>query len=777
MGNLRPVCHYLQTSTSGPGAPRGNTLALTRSNKLGLHGPENLFAYVEPADGSGTAAYAAEIAAKAIREAYAKTGESSATGLLRRMVQSANSALWHWNSKQSPRDRRYAGLTCALVRGTKLYLIQIGAGQVFYCNHDQLVALPPRAISKRLKSLRNSTQPESLGLLPEIEVECQSLEVANGDLLLLGPSDLGILVRPSDVQRGLFGPKTADVIDFLRRRSSEYGVDLEGCLVIRLEGGERAADAFPGKVAASAVSSAAGLVSNVTGAVKRKPRKSITVEPEPAAEEKAPARPRRTSQTKDPAPNPASSQRRRAAATTSRSGPVEPSHTRLGGNTFEEVVGTVNGRQRSRRKARANDSALRTALMLIGVFMAGMAARLLPDTAYEWLMKSSRRADSGRWVVTAAAVTIAAVIVIVWSISYISDRRTNGEIQALSGKVDRILAAAAIVKSDDDLRLMLDAALKQIDEASDSAAKSPAIVARHDSVQAQLDKVNHVVRLGSVEPLLDVHSKINGPSRLDEVVVGSGVAYLLDSGAGSIYAYNLASHGFERIMGQDWVVDGQQVGMIQQVGWRTGGLFFLDANNDVYLFNPDEHSWHRFRLQRADDWGSTREVVSFDGNMYVMSAADNQVWKYESGNLGSAPEPWLAAGPDVDLGKVRRMAVDGRIYLLMADGNISKFKSGRLEEKMALDVHPELLSPVDMSTTPTGSCLYIVDSYNRRIVVMSKDGKQQWQLLPPDKSTLFDDIRSVYVDDALRTMWIASGSKLLQVALPAEIPAPPASAQ
>ncbi len=223
-------------------------------------------------------------------------------------------------------------------------------------------------------------------------------------------------------------------------------------------------------------------------------------------------------------------------------------------------------------------------------------------------------------------------------------------------------------------------------------------------------------------------------------------------------------------MAEGWVVDNHSVGMVQQIGWRDGGPFLLDGNNIVYLFDPPSHTWHRFGLQGADGWGTSRDIASLNGDLYVLSVADNEIYKYTSGALVDPPARWLAEGSRLDLSQARGLAVDGRSYVLLADGKVLKLKDGKLEQALEMQLYPDLVSPVEMVATTAGACLYMVDTYNRRILVMTKDGRQQWQLLTPEDSTLFDDIRGIYVDDRLRTIWIASGSRLLQSPLPPELP-------
>lgn len=789
MHNLKPICHRLRTG-SARHLPQPHSLALSRARRLGLEGTEHLFAYVEPQDESSGASYASELVTKVIQEAFASANDRGATGLVQRILRNANTVLWDWNSGNSPALRHFVGITCVLVRPDKIYVAQTLPGQMLLCHQRQLTALP--ATASLLTELRGGNSPagRSLGMASRLEVECHCFSIFAGDILMIGPSKLGMLVRPGDVERGLLGTGGPGAAEFLMRRASERKITLGDGLVIELASEDGIVESLPnglqapGRVVRTVSSTAAGMIANAAGAAgERASRPRATTSPRDHGEStesrpKAAKEEQRTAQAggrgeggRKPAPsgraergNKTDSQK----ASSASGSPPRSGRTRVA-QSYPEVSAGLRPAAR-RRQSPAGGTALGLTAMLVKGLLAGSLMRLLPDTAYEDLRDRANRVVSSRWLPVGVIMAILSIMLIAASAMYINQQRTLGELQSTLAKVDQLSAGAAAATTQDEARAKLEEAASLLERVGSSESNNALVTDRKKAISAQLDKVNSVIRLSSIETLLDMKGKVDGPTRLGQVVVGDGVAYLLDTAGGAVYAYNLASHGIEKIMAEGWVVDNHMVGMVQQIGWRDGGPFLLDGNNVVYLFDPPSHTWHRFSLQGADGWGTSRDIASLNGDLYVLSVADNQIFKYTSGTLTDPPAKWLAEGSRLDLSQARGLSVDDKAYVLLADGRVLRLKDGKLEETLQITLYPNLVSPIEMAATLQGACLYMVDTYNRRILVMTKDGQQQWQLLAPEDSTLFDDIRGIYVDEKLHTIWIASGSRLLQSVLPSELP-------
>jgi hypothetical protein len=153
-----------------------------------------------------------------------------------------------------------------------------------------------------------------------------------------------------------------------------------------------------------------------------------------------------------------------------------------------------------------------------------------------------------------------------------------------------------------------------------------------------------------------------------------------------------------------------------------------------------------------------------------LDSQSNQIFKYlptADGGYSNPPTAWFQI--DVDLAGVVDMAIDGYIYLLYADGRILKFMGGELApfEQTELDEHEPLRSPTAIFTGPEEETkfLYVADASNRRIVQFSKEGQFIRQFKAAEAG-VFDQLKSLHVDEIGSKLYILSGNTLYMANIP-----------
>ncbi|MEK7141733.1 MAG: hypothetical protein AAB800_04310 [Patescibacteria group bacterium] len=133
--------------------------------------------------------------------------------------------------------------------------------------------------------------------------------------------------------------------------------------------------------------------------------------------------------------------------------------------------------------------------------------------------------------------------------------------------------------------------------------------------------------------------------------------------------------------------------------------------------------------KRDTQWGSITAIVSYGGNIYLLDSGSSRIWKYiatdalPGGRQGfSGMSEYLNPDTLPDLSQGTGMAVDGGIWVGTRDGNVLRFNQGKQETFTPRGVEPALGKTLIVATSEDDKHLYVLDTDNKRVVVLDKDG-------------------------------------------------------
>jgi hypothetical protein len=156
-------------------------------------------------------------------------------------------------------------------------------------------------------------------------------------------------------------------------------------------------------------------------------------------------------------------------------------------------------------------------------------------------------------------------------------------------------------------------------------------------------------------------------------------------------------------------------------------------------------------VKKDPQWGTISSLVSFGGNLYLLDTQKSRIWKYVATTTGfSETREYL--NPDMlpDLGRATSMAIDGSVWIGTADGKIMKFTQGKTDTFIAKGVDPAFGGNLTVYTSDTTTNLYVLDSQNKRVVVLDKDGtylaQYVWQeAVTPTQLAVSESQKKIYL--------------------------------
>jgi hypothetical protein len=690
-----------------------------------------------------------------LREIVVQTYWSNAgsiTSALRRAATAVNRHLFQMNLRSDSSERCYGGLTCAVLHGDDLFILQAGPGHACVLQGDRLVCFP------RDEGLAH------LGIGPLADTRLYHVFATASDMLLLASPTLVREGGYDGIVRVLPRPGVQEVLEGLEQIG--IGADFSA-LVVRwtLTGKEPVREEEPVVVETSPPP-----LSTLPEVA------TISVEPRKTPE---PPEPRR-GVGEDLQATPVEWVRQDVQ-------PLEPTRE-PGPGLGERMKGGVSSLGRGLTFVGRGVAATGTGL---AEGASTLFQRMLPGAEREARPQEPRRRpipDENRALMVALVIGIPILVVIIVALADLQFG-TEGRARTFIKKAEEEIALAqAAGDNSAEARPHWEVALEHIEEAAKlqpGNVKAAELQIKIEEAEGRLDSLDGIVRLAPIQ-LWDF-----GAGTIPrKMVVHGQMIFVLDLAGGWGVRLTLNSTG-DGVVEEDvatlLVRTGQQVGegmvgsMVDLV-WvaqaderRTSALLILEKDGALLNYDPawmDEAGNPRLKRSFLDTppTGTPKAVGSFEGRFYVLDTlADEsgQLWRYQplDDAYPEQPERYFADPPPKPLAGALDMAIDGNVYILYDDGTILKFLGGELEDFDVRGLPGDLSRAVTFAVDADGSSgeIYVADKGNERVAVLESDGTFRAQFRAEGA---FDDLEALTVDEADKRLYVLSGGRLYVASLP-----------
>lgn len=701
------------------------------------------------------------------RAYWSSTG--SVTAALRQAVTAANRHLFQANLYSAPSDRYHGGLICAVLRDEDLFVLRSGSAQSCFVHQGHL------------KSFSGTEDLAPLGMGQVADVRLHHTYVAPGDRLLLASSMLVDMMDDTGVARVLARVEVQEILDGLEQVGA--GADFSA-LVARwpLPGEARPVE--------SRAPTLRGTQDEVPG--KRRTRWPFS-RPEGSARsdlDEAPVTPVEPLGHTVEAYRP--TQLEPLELEVEEEAPVEreyplPSHEPLRLEPVRETGPSLGERVGDGVRAVGRGTVAAGGSLAGGV--STLFRRMLPDPK----RKARRRArpsrsraprpipKENRGVMVAAAIGIPIVLAVTVALAYRSFGAEARFRSLIEQAEEETTLAQAVGGSTELSRPHWEAALGYADAAAALRSDDQVALALQAQAQAALDLIDGIIRL---EPILLKDFGLGTAPR--QLVVHGRTIFVLDPAGGWLSQLTLNQTGdsiveegdISSLVKTDQQIGEGTVGSLVDFVWvdlaggrQTSGLLVLEEDGALISYDP---AWQieggAPQLQRSFlgiPPESPRAIDTYDGRLYVLDVAINQIRRYEprGDTYPERPEHYFVVPPSRPLADVLDMAIDGYIYLLYDDGTVLKFLRGEPEDFDVRGLPGNLSQAVALAVDPNGNSgvVYVVDRGNNRVVALGPDGTFRAQFRADEA---FDALEALVVDEAMRRMYVISGGRFYVASLP-----------
>lgn len=249
---------------------------------------------------------------------------------------------------------------------------------------------------------------------------------------------------------------------------------------------------------------------------------------------------------------------------------------------------------------------------------------------------------------------------------------------------------------------------------SPSSTEGKAVLQLSKDIVTQLTIASQVYR---VEPELYYDlSLLKSGALIGAIGQDGDTVGLLDVGGPTVVVFTLSSKNAQITAGGEGYRGARLITI-------HGGSIYVLVENGINKTTVSEKKTTSNIIKKDSVWGEIRSMEYYGGNLYLLDTAKSRIWKYVATDNGfSETREYLNPDTLPDFGLATGMVIDGGVWVGTRDGRILRFLQGKEQTFVPRGVEPVLGKTLVVTTTEENKNLYILDTDNKRVVVLDKDG-------------------------------------------------------
>jgi hypothetical protein len=268
-------------------------------------------------------------------------------------------------------------------------------------------------------------------------------------------------------------------------------------------------------------------------------------------------------------------------------------------------------------------------------------------------------------------------------------------------------------------------------------------------IETLQEKLRHIEKIENPVAVADFPS-FNPGATADKLIAANNIIYALDHASSVVYKINLENN--EAASKSLSELDFQILFME-----NTDSAFLYEAGNNFFKFDLKEDVLRELEVVLADNEKEIQDLAVYNQKLYILDPHEGQIFKHMGTLTGFGPGVnWFKEA--IDIGNAKSLAIDGAIYLGMADGKILEFSIGK-QVDFSPDVDPALSSEIKIWTSADSSFLYVLEAKTKRLVVLDKKGKLVVQYF----SEKFDNLKDFAIAEKEKKIYLLSGDFIYEI--------------
>lgn len=245
--------------------------------------------------------------------------------------------------------------------------------------------------------------------------------------------------------------------------------------------------------------------------------------------------------------------------------------------------------------------------------------------------------------------------------------------------------------------------------------------------------------------------------------------FILDLGGQLLYRFDPTGPQLVPLLKPGDPYEEQPLGRLVSAAWSPprgvnseGQLLLVDHLRSLVSVNASGSAARRWWPPDGALWQRIGPSAATYDDLFLLDTARAEVWRYPARLPGAAGSIVADAAQEPELGAATDLATDGNLYLLFADGRISKLapRAGKLPFGGSVPDRP-IVSPVALFTHPDLDRVWVLEPGASRVVELTTEGTYARQyVFPPD---LIRNAIGLHVDGRARELRILTPQDMILV--------------
>jgi DNA-binding beta-propeller fold protein YncE len=154
-------------------------------------------------------------------------------------------------------------------------------------------------------------------------------------------------------------------------------------------------------------------------------------------------------------------------------------------------------------------------------------------------------------------------------------------------------------------------------------------------------------------------------------------------------------------------------------------------------------------------------MAAFQSRVYFLDSKNNQIFRFSRGSGGYGSESAWLSDEGVNLAGAEALSIDGNIYVLERNGNLTKLFQGDKVDFALSAIDPPMEHASSLWTSEDTNFIYIIDPAGNRLIQFTKSGSLREQYI----ATQFSGAQGLTVDEAQNKVYLKNGKIIYSIEL------------
>ena len=262
----------------------------------------------------------------------------------------------------------------------------------------------------------------------------------------------------------------------------------------------------------------------------------------------------------------------------------------------------------------------------------------------------------------------------------------------------------------------------------------------------QTEKISRVVRVVPTE--LANFNNLNTKAKPTNLILTQEKIFAADATQKTIYSLDLKSQLVTAIN-----LTGQNFSRLDFPSLdKTGNISYFNLNN-IIIFDTKTENISALGIDFPTGQQKIINSKQYNNRYYLTDALSGQIYRFnKSGSKLTGAAPWLNG--QENLTDVTGLDIDGNIYLLKNNGEISIYSKGKKQNFSISTVEPNLSQAAKLTVSQEQDFLYVFEPAGKRLVVFDKKGK----FINQYTSDNFNNLKDFQVDEKNKKIYFLAGA-------------------